>query len=158
MTSSTPAWIQILQALSTPMIAVLALVIGYAQWRTAQQRAVVELFDKRMKFFDEVREVIGSIMGPGSVSNDTFNAYIRAIDRSDILFRPEVGAYLDDLKRALAMHQLAEEQMAHPRSEKERLKAIEIKSHAFEKITAFYTDFPKLINRYVQMHQRMPRF
>ena len=42
-------WVQYLQALSTPAIALLAVVIGVIQWRTAHQRAVFDLFDRRMK-------------------------------------------------------------------------------------------------------------
>jgi hypothetical protein len=157
MKTELPYWVQLLQALSTPAIALLAIVIGYAQWRTAHQRAVVDLFEKRMKIYEDIRNVIGEVARAGSVTNENINAYFRAIDQTDILFGPEVTAYLDVLRRTLSGHHLAEQQIAHPRSEKERHEAIDRQSRAFERVTAFYTDFPKLIKPYVQMHQRMPR-
>jgi hypothetical protein len=50
--SNVPIWIQYLQALSTPAIALLAATIGVLQWRTAHQRAVLDLFDRRMENYD----------------------------------------------------------------------------------------------------------
>jgi hypothetical protein len=49
MTNQLPLWVLYLQALSTPAIALLASVIGFFQWRTAHQRAVLDLFEKRCR-------------------------------------------------------------------------------------------------------------
>jgi len=57
----------VLQALSTPAIALLALVIGYFQWRTSQQRAVFELFEKRMAVYDAVVLVMREVVREGAV-------------------------------------------------------------------------------------------
>jgi endonuclease YncB( thermonuclease family) len=43
-----PHWVRLLTALLTPAIALLAVVIGWAQWRTTKRREVMELFERRM--------------------------------------------------------------------------------------------------------------
>jgi hypothetical protein len=48
MNNSLPFWMLALQAFAVPVIALLAAVIGYVQWRTAQQKVVLDLFDRRM--------------------------------------------------------------------------------------------------------------
>jgi hypothetical protein len=51
---------------------------------------------------------------------------------------------------------LPETQIAHPRSEEQRLKAIDVAAQSFEKISKFFGDFASIVKPYVQMHQRMP--
>jgi hypothetical protein len=54
--------VQKLQALSTPAIAFFAFVLGVAQWRTAHQRAVLDLFARRMEMSEEHhRESVRSV-------------------------------------------------------------------------------------------------
>jgi hypothetical protein len=156
MNSSVPIWIQVLQALLTPIIAALAVAIAYGQWRTGRQQVVLELFERRMAIYDGIREVIGKIIRSGSVTDDDQNAYNRAIDRVDILFGSEVTAYLSVLRTALTAHHLAELLVERSPSQKARENSVNRQTKAFETIQGFYTEFPKLMSRYVQMHQRVP--
>jgi hypothetical protein len=61
-----PNWIQYLQALATPAVALLAIVIALLQWRTAHQRAVLDLFDRRMQAFDSLNAAVAEIMREGA--------------------------------------------------------------------------------------------
>ncbi|WP_426227403.1 hypothetical protein [Pararhizobium sp. DWP3-4] len=56
--SDVPAWIQAMQALATPAIALAAGVIAYRQWRTAHEKVVLDLFEKRFEVFMSVREIV----------------------------------------------------------------------------------------------------
>ena len=62
MSDQLPYWVHLLQALSTPAIALLALVIGGVQWRTSHQRAVLDLFEKRWQSYPEFRGVIVEVV------------------------------------------------------------------------------------------------
>lgn len=66
MSTQLPYSLQVLQALSTPMIALLAAVIGVMQWRTAHQRAVLDLFQKRWEAYTEIRNAMGEVMREGT--------------------------------------------------------------------------------------------
>src|SRR5689334_15517507 len=57
-----PYWLQVIQALATPAIALLAAVIGIAQWRTARHRVILDLFDKRWTVLTDLREVVGDVV------------------------------------------------------------------------------------------------
>jgi hypothetical protein len=58
-----PYWIQVLQALATPTIAVLAAVIGLMQWRTAHQRAVLGMVNAVPNFNDSPKVITGNSAG-----------------------------------------------------------------------------------------------
>jgi hypothetical protein len=152
-----PTWVQYLQASLTPTIAVLAVVIGWFQWRTAHQRAVLDLFDKRMEVHDAVSTVISSVVATGSAGGTAGMDFIRAASRVEILFGPEVKQYLDTVYKALTNHHLAEIESQRG-SEEHKSAALDRKYAAFDQITAFFTKFPKLVRPYVRMHQKAPWF
>src|SRR5262245_35198384 len=108
MTSNLPEWVQYLQALSTPAIALLAAVIGIMQWRTSHQRAVLDLFDKRWETYRNFGQLIAEVLQRGSVSEQTYVDYLRTKDRAEHLFGPEVTKYLNDVQEQLQRHQVAE--------------------------------------------------
>jgi hypothetical protein len=79
MSTPLPYWIQLLQALCTLAIAALAAVIAIAQWRIAKQKAVVDIFDKRMDVYNSLRAVVQKVMSAGNATRDV--AAERARDR-----------------------------------------------------------------------------
>ena len=48
-------WVDILSALLTPTIAIVAVVIGFLQWHLHRAKLRYELFDKRYAVFDEIK-------------------------------------------------------------------------------------------------------
>jgi len=92
-----PMWVQIFQAMLTPVVAALALLIGFLQWRTSHQRAALDLFERRMAIFDAISCIISGIVGSGVTTAQDASAFTRARQRVDLLFGPEVPAYLDKL-------------------------------------------------------------
>src|SRR6266571_5603899 len=157
MNSQLPYWVQLLQALSTPAIALLAVVIGVMQWRTSHQRAVLDLFEKRWQAYKGIREVISEVVRSGSVSNEATFSYLRAIDGTEFLFGPEVYAYLRDVHKKLAQHHTFEGMAKREGTRwKERQEAIDKQSKTFEEIAKFYDAAERLIAPYVRMHQKSP--
>jgi len=102
MNSSLPFWILALQALAVPVIALLAAVIGYFQWRTAQQKVVLDLFDRRMATYTALREVVAKVMASSSAatSENSFK-FLEARDRAQFLFGPEVIEHLKKIDEAI---------------------------------------------------------
>ena len=148
-------WLQYVNAFSTLAIGVLAAVIGIAQWRTSHQRAVLDLFDKRMAIFNKLSVVVSKVVSLGSVSHQDEMDFAQAIREVDFLFGPQVKRYLDDLYRAMREHAVAEVKYKHGQ---EPIKAVQSQHVAFEKITAYFDEFPKLVRPYVKMHQKAPWF
>jgi protein-disulfide isomerase-like protein with CxxC motif len=153
--SSLPNWVLYLQALSTPAIAILAAVIGFMQWRTAHQRSVLDLFEKRFDVYIEIRAVIAQVLTHGTVADQQSLDFLRAIDKAQFLFGPEVTAYLNSVYRLLVDHGLAESMMKAGGADYQ--KAVEKKYAAFREISQFYVRSLPLVQPYMRMHQKAPR-
>lgn len=91
--SAVPAWIQVLQALLTPAIAIAVGVIGFLQWRTAHQKVVLELFDKRLAILTTARSAAMTVLKTKNFEEARPHAVDAAI-RSRFLFGKDVVAML----------------------------------------------------------------
>lgn len=137
-------------------VAVVGAAIAFLQWRTAHQRVVLDLFDKRYAILSKLREPIGEIVREGKVANDVEFRFLKARDGAEFLFGKEVNEYLDRLYVAILDHHVAESTMEHPRSEEERRKAIDNRLEKFKIIADFFNEFPKLVAPYMRMRQKSP--
>ena len=70
MTEHARDWIDVLQALLTPMIALIAVGIGHAQWWTARNKLKLDLFDRRWAVYVATRELLTEIFTHGRASSD----------------------------------------------------------------------------------------
>jgi hypothetical protein len=152
-----PLWVQYSQALATPAIALLAIVVAVLQWRTAHQKVVLDLFERRMKVYSEIRAVIASIVSSGKLPNEKHFEFMRAIDGAKFLFGRKVNDYLSELNTALAYFHEADEEFG-PLQGQERAEAIQRRRKYFDEIQRFYKVFDPLVEPYVAMRQRRPWF
>ncbi|WP_315763627.1 hypothetical protein [Bradyrhizobium sp. SZCCHNS2005] len=148
-----PLWVQYSQALATPAIALLAIVIAVLQWRTAHQKIVLDLFERRMKVYSEIRAVIASTVSSGKLPNEKHFEYMRAADGAKFLFGSKVNGYLEDLNNTLAYFHEADETYGDLQGQ-DRADAIQRRRKYFDKIQAFYKEFDPLVEPYVAMRQR----
>jgi hypothetical protein len=81
-----------------PAIALLAATIGLLQWYTAHRRAMLDLFDRRMEVYSDIRSVIDQITASGKCTYEANFDYLRVIDRATFLFGRDVNAYLERLR------------------------------------------------------------
>jgi hypothetical protein len=126
--------------------------ISQSQADIALDKLKFDLFERRMNTYDAIREVIGEIVRTGVVTNQSSDAFIRAIDKVEFLFGAEVKSYLDNLYRIILQHHAVGatiESLPDP----QRNRAIDAQGERFEKISAFYVEFPKLFGPYVQMRR-----
>jgi hypothetical protein len=152
-----PLWVQYSQALATPAIASLAILIAILQWRTAHQKIVMDLFERRMKVYSEIRAVIASVVSTGKLPNEKHFEFMRAIDGAKFLFGSNVTNYLEGLNTTLAYFQEVDEAYGSLQS-KERAEAIQKRRRHFDMIKAFYKEFDPLVEPYLGMRQRRPWF
>jgi len=124
--------------------------IAQTQADIASGRLKIDLFDKRMSTYDAIKEVITEIVRHDVVTNESTNAYVRAIDKAEFLFGPEIKEYLDELYKTLLQHH-ATGATIESLPDSQRSKAIDAQARRFQKISDFYTEFPKLLNPYLAM-------
>jgi hypothetical protein len=70
--------------------------IAYRQWRTAQNKLKLDLFDRRLVVYDAAREIILAARASGKVTSEAEFKYIANTRGAIWLFDPEIVRYLDE--------------------------------------------------------------
>jgi hypothetical protein len=86
-----PLCVQYLTAFSTPIIALIVAMIALAQWRTAHQRMVIDLFERRMNLIDELSRIVSAILFEGALRREDADGFLRATRGDKFLFGSEVA-------------------------------------------------------------------
>ena len=89
------------QFIATIVIASFAVTITYRQWRTDHERVLLDLFEKRMTIYENVRAVIAEITRNGTADGATVLRFVQATDRIGLLFGIEVLAYSDETRERI---------------------------------------------------------
>ena len=145
----------ILTAALGVIIAAVGAFIAYFQWRTAHQRVVLELFDRRLAVFRKLEESAKGILDGVSRKDleAPFWSYIEAESNARFLFGEEVITALSRLRAniadAMAFCEIGDE---HP----DRHNLIERHSAALQYIAAFIQNSSPLFAPYMRLDQKMP--
>ena len=143
---------EISKALLTPVIAVLGAYIAWRQWKTAQNRLKLDLFERRVGVYDAAKAFIASIVQSGKATDESTYKFLRATKEAKWLFNDQIAEYLDETmwEKAVDLQTLASELEGIPggqeRSENIR-KQREIKqwfNSQFKVIDNFFTDFLRI--------------
>jgi len=76
--------------------------IAYLQWRTAQQKAALDLFDKRFKIYETVKNCVDQVgTNPEDFGNERQKEFLKAKTKAYFFFGNEVNDYLERLRKDL---------------------------------------------------------
>lgn len=114
-----PHWTAYLSALLAPTVAVLGSVIAFRQWRTAQNKLKLDLFDRRFAVYRAATTLLASIMGSGKATDDKLFEFLSATRDAKWLLSAEVAEYLEKelYHKAVDLQCLATELQDMPRGE-----------------------------------------
>jgi hypothetical protein len=152
--SQVPIYVQYLTAISTPIIALMVAAIAFAQWRTAHQRMILDLFQRRMDLVDLVSRIASSIVMEGALRNEDVDGFLRARRGDEFLFGPEVTTYLEDTYKRLTQLHAYEKVMERAQGE-ERKQLVEKRGAIRNELTRFNETFHTLVTPYVRMNQKL---
>jgi hypothetical protein len=91
---TAPAWISVLSACLTPAIAVLTGYIAYRQWRTADLKLRLDLFDRRHEVYTAAREMLASVIRTGNVSDEELIRFTDGTHDARWLMNRKAAGYL----------------------------------------------------------------
>jgi hypothetical protein len=139
---------------ATVVAALTAVVVtGYfahRQWRTAKDKLLLDLFDKRFALYEELR---AAVVRRGIDQNSVLD-FKRAISRAQFLFGPEVQTFLErtakDLSRAMVEQIREPSAVAEDQREAYQADLIAL----LDRLVNFFNDFDQLIAPYMSHHQR----
>lgn len=133
---SDPHWTVYLSAISTPLIALLAGGFGgyiaWRQWRTAQDRLRLDLFDKRLPLYEATMKFLASVLTSGQVDRQRLFDFNSAVREAKWLLNRDIVDYFEkELRpRALRHEAYTEELRAIPVGE-ERSRMVAEQSELF---------------------------
>ena len=91
-----------LQWIIAAITSALVLAVGFLQWRTAQQKAVLDLFDKRFKIYETVKNCVDLVgTNPEDFGNERQKEFLKAKNKAYFFFGNEVNDYIERLRKDL---------------------------------------------------------
>lgn len=93
--NNDPHWTAYVTALLTPVVAILGAAIAYRQWRIAQNKLKLDLFDRRFSVYHAARELLASIMTSGRAKDPEVIKFVMATREAKWLLNDDVAEYLD---------------------------------------------------------------
>lgn len=127
--------------------------IARRNWETANEKVVLELFERRLAIYDAIRDIIGEVTRTGVSPDEILHKYFKALDHVPYFFGEEVQNYLESVRLLMIDLNLANTMMEDP-YDRERAKWVQMKHDRFSRITRFYNDAPPLFGPYIRAHQK----
>ena len=152
--SQLPIYVQYLSAISTPIIALMVGMIAFAQWRTAHQRMILDLFQRRMDLIDLVSTAASTILIEGALRIENVDGFLRATRGDKFLFGPKVTTYLSETYKRLVDLHATENVMARAQGE-ERNQLSEKYLAIRNEVIRLHETFHTLVVPYVRMNQKL---
>jgi hypothetical protein len=88
-------FLQVLQGLMTPVIALLAVYIAWQQWRTNADKVKLDKFDRRFAIYDATRDLIRIIRQQSHATEKQVYDFRMKTRDASFLLDDELGAYLE---------------------------------------------------------------
>ena len=109
--TTDPHWTAYLSALLTPTVAVLGALVAYRQWRLAQNKLKLDLFDRRFRVYEASRSLLASIRTSGKAKDEEVFEFMVATREAKWLLNQDVAEYLEKqlYHKALDLQCLASE-------------------------------------------------
>jgi hypothetical protein len=137
--------------------AIFVALVGFFQWRTAQQKAALDLFDKRHAICEVVRKAIGQMVASSTVFNQRQESeFIDAMERAYFFFGDDVGNYLKQLWSDILDVRTADAELPAANDTETRKAILEKRRTALKRIGQFYTVGQPLFARYMRFLQTVP--
>lgn len=91
------SWVEVLSALLTPAIALIALFIAYQQYRVNQFRLRHELYERRLRVYKAVQSFLSDIVREGGTDYPRCAEFYREASEAVFLFEPSVQEYIEEI-------------------------------------------------------------
>jgi hypothetical protein len=94
--------VAVLNALLTPLIAIIATYIAWQQWQTNKLKLKMERYDRRLRVYQEVVTMLRTCANGELREFSAIIGFGAAVAEADFLFGPEIRLYLDEISTRAA--------------------------------------------------------
>lgn len=95
-------WIQVLQALLTPTIGVIAAYVAWQQYRLAKQKHDIDIFNRRMQVYKTTVAFLVKCERTHSIAEEDFYAWLMEAADAEFLFGKEIVDFISDIEGTAA--------------------------------------------------------
>jgi hypothetical protein len=138
------------------IVSVLVACVQYAQWRTANQKVVIDLYDRRLKVYVQLEKSIGSVVRDGDVSREAFQDFVIGQTDARFLFGDDVNSYLKTLRKRFAWMVTFTDNVIDQKPNRNQM--IDLKVEYLGDIVAFAEKAPDLFSPYIKLAQKNTPF
>ncbi len=85
-------------ALLTALTALLALWIAYHQYRTNRSKLRLDLYERRFRVFDAVRDLLAIVGRDGALELKDVQGFVAGTSEATFLFGADIVAYIEELR------------------------------------------------------------
>ena len=144
----------IIAAISTGFIAAVA----FLQWRTAEQKAVLDLFERREAIYQVIRETVSTVANNVSGFDPAREMeFLRAKERAYFFFGDDVVDYLKQLWDDIIQVQAADFELKDQQDRAARAELNAKRRAAMDRISHFYQAGQPLFAKYMRFSQTVPK-
>lgn len=140
-----PAWAQVLNALSLPLIAAVGAFLAWQQMRIAKAKLTHDLFDRRFAVFQAARIFLSEIFRKAHVSDEALWNYRAGIGEAVFLLDDELRDYLEEIYKAALKMRMHRQQYEGIPPIQERSVAVEAEH---EQLSWLIDQLPILVERF----------
>jgi len=146
-----------MQAVEWTIAAVTAIfvaLVAFLQWRTAQQKAALDLFDRRHAIYEIVRKGVGQMVASSTAFDQGREIeFMEAMERAYFFFGDDVENYLKQLWSDIVDVRTADAELPAANDPDTRRKLLEKHRAALTRIGQFHSAGQPLFARYMRFSQ-----
>src|SRR5260370_2845397 len=149
--------VTIIQAIIAGGTAIVVAAVGYYQWRTAEQKAVLDLFDRRRAIYDVVQSCVDQMISssPG-FDQQRQTEFVRAKEQAYFFFGDDVQTYLEQLWQDIINVRSADDELKGPLQPSDRAQTIERRRPAWARISECSRNVKPLSGKYIRFSHPVP--
>ena len=132
------------------VIAAATVSIAFFQWRTAQQKVVIDVFEERYKIYQQLRAAVSDYLQTLIFQLDAQRAFFEGMSKARYYFGAEVNSYLATILRDINTAHLFDRYAERPNPN------IDAQIDRLNRINAFYTEIDRMFVPYMRIDQKMP--
>jgi hypothetical protein len=145
---------QIIQWIVAAGTAIFVALVGFFQWRTAQQKAALDLFDRRHAIYLTIRNAVGQMRSSSTGFDQAREIeFLQAMERAYFFFGNDVENYLKQLWSDIVGVRTADAELPAANDPETRRKILESRRVALERIGRFESEGQPLFARYMRFSQ-----
>lgn len=143
-------------ASATLVVGIMVAGIAYRQWRTANDKMVLDLFDRRLDVYSKLDKFADHLLAEKAPTRDIMKEAVDTFLRTKFLFGPEVFDRIRIFKQALEKYKTIPPETKLYDSEIEIKKAMEKQNaEALAAVQAFRDDMPEIFEKYLHLPHRV---